>query len=53
MSIISVEEKNLELTKVEGADVNKRVMSLILSAKLFQMESVVNRLDCKLATFLF
>ena len=53
MSIISVEEKNLELTKVEGADVNKRVMSIILSAKLFQMESMVTRLACKLATFLF
>ena len=48
-----MEEKNLELTKTEGADVNKRVMSLILSAKLFQMESMMTRLACKLATFLF
>ena len=52
MSIIFSGRKNLELTKVEGADVNKRVMSLILTAKLFQMESMVNRLACKLATFL-
>ena len=53
MSIIFSGRKNLDLTKVEGADINKRVMTLILSSKLFQMESMVNRLACKLAIFLF